>query len=304
MIPELDLRNLLRRDPGEMSVLARAVQEVGFLTVSGTDLTSDRVERVLDAYRAFFRLPDDDKRAVDMARTGANRGWGAPKSEQVDPDANPDFKEVFDCGYELPDRHPFEKRNLGVYAPNQWPEKPLGFRAEIEAYYSEAISVGREILSAISDALGQSSASFADAFDPPMALLRGNFYSARPEWAGDKDFGIAAHTDYGCLTLLAMDGAPGLEVRMPDGRWEPIIAAPGTFVINFGEMLEMWSGGRIKATLHRVIGGAWERISVPLFLNPAYDTNVAPPGSGQIILAGEHLSRRFNETYLHLKTAG
>ena len=117
----------------------------------------------------------------------------------------------------------------------------------------------------------------------------------------EKDFGIAPHTDYGCLTLLAMDGSPGLEVAMPDGRWQAVAAEPGRFVINFGEMLEFWTEGQAKATRHRVIGGTQERISVPLFFNPAYDTNVAPPGSGRVISAGEHLSRRFNETYLHLR---
>ena len=91
---------------------------------------------------------------------------------------------------------------------------------------------------------------------------------------------------------------------MPDGSWEAVTAGPGRFVINFGEMLEFWSAGRIKATQHRVIGGAGERISVPLFFNPCYDANVAPPGVDRVILAGEHLTKRFNETYLHLKAQG
>ena len=37
-------------------------------------------------------------------------------------------------------------------------------------------------------------------------------------------------------------------------------------------------------------------------LNPNYDTNVAPAGQDQVILAGEHLSRRYNETYVHLQS--
>ena len=134
-----------------------------------------------------------------------------------------------------------------------------------------------------------------------MALLRGNFYPARPDWAGDKDFGIAAHTDYGCVTLLASDGVPGLEVLGRDGAWQPVNAEPGSFVINFGEMLQMWTRGRVTATLHRVKGSGRERISVPMFFNPNYDTNVAPMGSGEVILAGDHLTKRFEETYLHLK---
>jgi isopenicillin N synthase-like dioxygenase len=81
----------------------------------------------------------------------------------------------------------------------------------------------------------------------------------------------------------------------------PVQANPGEFIINFGEMLEIWTGGQVKATLHRVKGTQEERISVPLFFNPNYETNVAPMGSGQVVSAGEHLQKRFNETYVHLK---
>lgn len=158
-----------------------------------------------------------------------------------------------------------------------------------------------DLLRAIAVAMGEDEASFDAAFDAPMALLRGNYYPARPAWAGQDDFGIAAHTDYGCLTLLATDGTPGLEVLNRDDEWVPVASEPGVFVINFGEMLEMWTGGRVKATLHRVVGGPEERLSVPLFFNPSWDTNVAPPGSGEEILAGPHLARRFEETYVHLQ---
>jgi len=88
---------------------------------------------------------------------------------------------------------------------------------------------------------------------------------------------------------------------MASGEWLPVRAEPGEFIINFGEMLEFWTAGAARATLHRVRGGPEERISVPLFFNPAFDANVAPPGSGQVIRAGDHLNRRFAETYVHLQ---
>ena len=303
MIDNLDLTKLDQCDPAELGKLLHAVGEVGFLTVSNTGLDGDRVRQVLGAYRAFFHLPEAEKKRVDMALTGANRGWGASRSEQVDPEANPDFKEVFDCGYELPANSPYADANLGVYAPNLWPDRPPKFGETIQTYYTDACAVAMRVLRAIAVALGRAKNSFDTAFDTPMALLRGNFYPRRPNWAGDRDFGIGAHTDYGCLTLLATDGTSGLEVRMPDNSWAKIKAAPGTFIINFGEMLEFWTAGQVKATLHRVVGGAQERLSVPLFFNPSYDTNVAPPNSAQTIRAGEHLTRRFNETYVHLQAS-
>ncbi|MEX0282583.1 MAG: isopenicillin N synthase family dioxygenase [Arenibacterium sp.] len=301
MIPEIDMGALVARDQSEMAKLDHAVREIGFLTLGNTELTAAEIDTVIGAYREFFLLPMGTKARVDMARTGSNRGWGAPASEQVDPEANPDFKEVFDCGYELPADHPLGALQLSVYAPNRWPDEPVGFRPVIERYQVRAHRVAMDLLRAIASVIGGDEAAFDDAFKTPMALLRGNYYPERPDWATEKDFGIAAHTDYGCLTLLAMDGSPGLEVAMPDGRWQAVAARPGQFVINFGEMLEFWTDGAAKATRHRVKGGSNERISVPLFFNPSHDTNVAPPGSGKVISAGEHLSRRFSETYLHLR---
>lgn len=227
-----------------------------------------------------------------MARTGASRGWGRPGAERVNPDANPDWKEVFDAG------HAWPGTGLRTYAPNLWPARPEGFRPVVEGYFARAVEVGRALLIALAAALGRDPAPFRDGFDRPMALLRGNFYPARPGWAGARDFGIAAHTDYGCLTLLATDGAPGLEVAS-GGGWLPVIAPPGAFVVNFGEMLERWTAGAVRATPHRVVGTAAERLSAPLFLNPRFDVDVSAPGAPPL-RAVDHLQRRYDETYLHL----
>ncbi|SHI68115.1 isopenicillin N synthase family dioxygenase [Wenxinia saemankumensis] len=298
MIPALDAARLSARAPDEMERLRVAVQETGFLTLANSAIGPDRVAGVIAAYRAFFALPPEEKRRVDMAATGASRGWGAPLSEQVDPGSNPDYKEVFDSGHEWPES------GLRTYAPNLWPARPAGFRATLESYFAEACAVSMDLLAAIAEAIGRDPAHFARAFDRPMALLRGNHYPARPEGAGERDFGIAPHTDYGCLTLLATDGVSGLELRGRDGAWRPVEAAPGAFVVNFGEMLELWTDGAVRATEHRVRGTAQERISVPLFFNPRFDVDVAPPGSDRPVRAVDHLQRRYDETYLHLKGRG
>ena len=301
MIPRLDLAKLSSGDPATLAAMREAATGVGFATVYNTALSAERVRAVIDVYARFFNLPEDAKSAVDMARTRSNRGWGASGSEQVDPDANPDYKQFFDCGLSLPAGDP--RRNMPVYAPNRWPAHPADFRPVISRYYADACTVALDVLRGVAEAIGSSRDYFDAGFKAPMALLRGNFYPARPAWAGAKDFGIATHTDYGCLTLLATDGAPGLEVRKRGGGWIPLSAPPGEFVINFGEMMEVWTDGLVRATPHRVIGGSNPRLSVPLFFNPSHDTNIAPMGSGKVILAGDHLARRFDETYVHLQKA-
>ncbi|WP_377513096.1 isopenicillin N synthase family dioxygenase [Octadecabacter sp. R77987] len=299
MIPRIDAVRFLAGEAAEVAAVRIAAADVGFLTIHNTPLSHGPVQDVLAAYAAFFALPEADKRAIDMARTGANRGWGAPGAEQVDPDANPDYKQVFDCGFELAGDDPLA--GLACYAPNQWPERPAGFATTVQAYYRAATAFSLDLLAGLAGAIGEDARYFADKFTRPMALLRGNYYPQRPDWAGARDFGIATHTDYGCLTLLATDGTPGLEVRKRGGGWIPVSAPVGEFVINFGEMLEMWTDKRVVATPHRVVGTTAERISVPLFFNPNHDANVAPIGSGKVILAGDHLQKRFDETYVHLQ---
>mgnify|MGYP000020577905 CR=1 FL=1 len=300
MIPRIDLAALNRGEADALEAMRIAATEIGFATVYNTALSATDVQNVIETYRDFFKLPEAQKAAYNMAETGSNRGWGAPASEQVDPDANPDFKQVFDSGVALPEGDPLLSNPF--YAPNRWPAVPAKFEETIGGYYTAACDVGMQVLRGVAQAIGAAKDTFDAGFDKPMALLRGNFYPTRPENAGEKDFGIAPHTDYGCLTLLATDGSPGLEVRKRGGGWIPLSAPPGEFVINFGEMMELWSDRTVIATPHRVVGGANERISVPLFFNPSHDTNVAPMGSGKVVAAGDHLSRRYNETYVHLQT--
>ena len=87
--------------------------------------------------------------------------------------------------------------------------------------------------------------------------------------------GIGAHTDYECFTLLKPT-APGLEVLNGAGEWIDVPPVPGTFVVNIGDMLELWTNGAYVATSHRVRKVKEERYSFPLFFNVDYHTEVKP----------------------------
>ncbi len=45
------------------------------------------------------------------------------------------------------------------------------------------------------------------------------------------------HTDWGALTVLAVDDQKGLEVEL-DGRWLSVPPRPGTFIVNVGDLLQ------------------------------------------------------------------
>ena len=83
-----------------------------------------------------------------------------------------------------------------------------------------------------------------------MALLRCNYYPKRSNRFAKKDFGIAPHTDYGCLTLLFTEGTPGLEVELPSKKWERVNVKKNEMIVNFAEMLEIW--WKNKSRLHDI----------------------------------------------------
>ncbi|MGB6230572.1 MAG: 2-oxoglutarate and iron-dependent oxygenase domain-containing protein, partial [Litorimonas sp.] len=78
MIPRIDAVALARGEGEAMAALRRGALETGFLTLHGTTIGAAEVRALIEGYRTFFHMPEADKRAVDMARTGSNRGWGAP----------------------------------------------------------------------------------------------------------------------------------------------------------------------------------------------------------------------------------
>ena len=104
----------------EFDNLKIALQKYGFLIIENHSVAYEEIKNVFALYRAFFNQSVADKYRVDMSQTSSNRGWGPTKSERVNPDFQPDTKEVFDCGPNINIRHDFEYSPY--YAKNIWPE--------------------------------------------------------------------------------------------------------------------------------------------------------------------------------------
>ena len=68
----------------------------------------------------------------------------------------------------------------------------------------------------------------------------------------------------------------GLQAKHHDGSWIDIPPVEGTLAVNFGKVLERWTGGRVRATIHRVLGSGQERFSIPFFYEPRSDAVIAP----------------------------
>jgi isopenicillin N synthase-like dioxygenase len=307
-IPIVDIGGLSSPDPAERTRVAdevgRAARDVGFLYVSGSGIDDALFARLLAVTKEFFALPLEQKMRSYIGLSRCHRGY-VPVGEEGFATAAPDVKEAFDTALELPADDPDYLAGNPMLGPNTWPDVP-GFAEAVTDYYTAVLAVGHRLLWAFAVALGEDPDVFSRHATKTPSQLRLVHYPYDP---GAEDvLGIGAHTDYECFTLLKPT-APGLEVLNGAGQWIDVPPVDGTFVVNIGDMLELWTNGAFVATSHRVRRVVEERYSFPLFFNVDYDTEVAPlpqfttaGAHGRSALrAGEHLFAQTAQTFAYLR---
>ncbi|OPX05448.1 isopenicillin N synthase family oxygenase [Mycobacterium sp. AT1] len=287
--------------------IGRAASEVGFFYISGSGVDESTFDRMLDATKEFFALPLEEKMRSYIGLSRCHRGYVPIGEEGVETaaDAVPDLKEAFDTALDLPADDPDYLSGNPMLGPNAWPDLP-GFAEAVTDYYEAVLEVGHLLLRAFAVALGEDPEVFTRHATKTPSQLRLVHYPYNPD-ARD-GLGIGAHTDYECFTLLKPT-APGLEVLNGAGEWIDVPPVPGTFVVNIGDLLELWTSGAFVATSHRVRKVAEERYSFPLFFNVDYDTEVKPlpqftsPDTPQRppLKAGEHLFAQTAQSFAYLR---
>jgi len=250
-----------------------ACRNIGFFYVVGHGVSTELQTRVEALARTFFARSETEKSAIAMRHGGrAWRGWFPLDGELTS--GVPDNKEGLYFGEELPPDDPRVRAGLPLHGANLFPRSPAGLRDAVLEYMAAVTDVGHVLLRAMSRALGLDDQWFdRNLTASPTVLFRIFYY---PPLRETGRWSVGEHTDYGLLTILAQDTTAGLEVRSRDG-W---IAAPpiaDAFVVNLGDMLERMTSGRYRSTPHRVRNtSTHDRISLPLFLDPAWDANVLP----------------------------
>lgn len=274
-IPVIDVAPLSR--PEEEADLHEVVSRIsagcrdwGFFQVVNHGVPQDLVERVWGEARSFFSLPREAKLA--LARTAENpRGY---YDRELTKNVR-DLKEVFDFA--------------AADGSNQWPASLETFKPTMMEYFEACERLSQAIFEGFCLGLGLPRDHLHRHFIGHTSFVRLNHYPLEdPLDAEDSagvtglgDLALGHHTDAGALTILLQDDVGGLQVF--DGEdWLDVDPLEGAFVINIGDMTQVWSNDRYRAALHRVrpLEGR-ARLSVPFFYNPSYDTDCAPlPGVG------------------------
>ncbi|XP_043714538.1 jasmonate-induced oxygenase 1-like [Telopea speciosissima] len=302
-IPLIDLGNLLAGCGGDqidhdnsatiMNQISEACREWGFLQVVNHGVSVELMSRALQLWRQFFHLSIEEKQVYSNSPL-TYEGYGSRLG--VEKGAILDWSDYFFLQY-LPN---------SLKDHNKWPSLPTPLRDTIEEYCGQLEKLCGTLMKLFSINLGLGEDDLPKAFggDDIGACLRANFYPKCPQ--PDLTLGLSSHSDPGGMTILLPDDqVAGLQVRRGDS-WITVKGAPGAFIVNIGDQIQVLSNANYKSVEHRVVvNAAKERVSLAFFYNPKSDILMEPlkelvtPDCPAL-----YTPMTFSEYRLHMRTKG
>lgn len=301
-IPTLDLNDYRSNDPVKrqkfINDLGKAYETIGFAAIKNHNLSEELQEDLYASSKEFFYSEKDLKNKYYEPKLCGQRGYIPANIEKAVGQKHPDLKEFYQMGNEK-------------YGKNIFPSEYENFEKSTTQAFNTLESTGMEMLSAISEFLGLDKNHLTNMCDNGNSIMRLLHYFPiiNPEESVGK-VRAGAHGDINFITLLMGASADGLEVLRNDGKWIPVTKVDDCVVVNIGDMLERYTNGRLKSTIHRVVNPTnpdkmkTSRFSIPFFVHarPEVSLNCLKscfsdenPIQFETITAGEFLDERLKD---------
>ena len=265
-VPCISADDLMSGDGDHLvQVVRSACLETGFFYIDLTDSQRNSIAATLSQMERFFALADDDDRKQSV-RQGDQRdtGWVPKYTEPAYQPGTVSSLEAFD----------FDVNNVASSHDNDWPELP-DFRANLTRCWNDYVDLGNSVLGVVARAAGMQTGFLQDSCNT-HSLSNMRLLNYAPETTpAERNVGIAAHTDFECITLLYQTAA-GLELLDVNGEWLEAPVEDGRIVVLLDDMLERWTNGAFKATGHRVRSTAEQRYSIVMFVAANDDLAIGP----------------------------
>ncbi len=266
----------------------------GFFYLIDHGISPDLIQNTIDASRNFFQLPKTIKDAYGHEKQTVypreSRGYVPLYGEALNADEGLDPKEIFDLGIEKP---PSNQPFTGSTVIPDETVVPGFARYHCQLQADIMTNVVPHLLKALAIALKLDANWFMPYFDDPILIHRTVYYPPEAGSAGK-------HTDNGIFTVLIQEHfpTPSLRVYAKDA-WIDAECVENAFVINLGNMLQLWTNSVFVSTPHEVIHTLpHSRVSIPLFLFPNANTIIKPIGTDQEFNATEMMLKNFNSIWI------
>jgi len=203
-IPVIDVRPLRSGNRQAMQEVARqlrqAAEGTGFFYIRNHCILSQVIQQAYGATKQFFQQPKDWKNQLQINYN--HHGFLAVGQAKMEKATRVDLKESFVWGLDLPDEHPDLTEENPFLGRNQWPSQMPEFRASVYPFFEAGLECGKEMMRAFALSLDLPEEVFLQATNQPIARSSVIYYPPQSLDLGETQFGVAPHTDYGCLTLL------------------------------------------------------------------------------------------------------
>ena len=273
-IPVVDLAPIIAGEdrPEIITAIGKACREIGFIYIKNHGVPRQLVANMHEQAAKFFSLELEQKMSTVL--NPQMRGY-LPLyylNHIGEERQGTNHQEGFWIGHERPlDPH----RPLD--GPNLWPGQTPQLKEVMLSYFSAVEHLAGIMQHCFAAALGLDSHFFDPLFDQPLTRLKINHYPPQYDPKQLNNIGVLPHSDSGGFTILWQDEIGGLEIQSKNGDW--VLAPPieDTFIINLGNIMQIWTNGEFSSTPHRVINRAGtDRYSIPLFVNPNHDSLIKP----------------------------
>ncbi|KYG43086.1 hypothetical protein M433DRAFT_136725 [Acidomyces richmondensis BFW] len=163
---------------------------------------------------------------------------------------------------------------------------------------NHVVGLGRTLLEILAQGLGHDVLVLGNFTTEPVVNLKILHYP--PHNSNDrKQFGAGANADFGTLIILVQQpGRHGLQLYRGN-QWLNVPALEDVFVVKMGDLIDKWTNGSYKNTLHRVINvSGKDRYSVPCFYQGDF-TYKYPfnPRDEDEETVEMHIRRKFDQSY-------
>ncbi len=253
-----------------------ACRDIGFFAIVEHDVPTAVIDDAWRAATAFFDLPLDEKLRATSIDADHPYGFFPIAEESLGDGAPPDLKESLNLG---PPPRP-EVAAAGGFALTErsWPPAPAELRPTWTAYYSAMETLAARLMRLFAHALELDEGFFDDKIDRHLSALRALNYPGQTSTPVPGQIRAAEHTDYGTITILKPGQATGgLEVLTTAGEWLHVPPVEHGFIVNLGDLMQMWTNDRWCSTRHRVVNpddkvaATERRQSMAFFHQPNWD---------------------------------
>jgi isopenicillin N synthase-like dioxygenase len=280
-VPVIDLGAAWSGDPNARRALAQEITDacgrVGFMYITNHGVSANDIAAIFRTAADFHTLPLDAKMEVSITKNNHAQGYLHGMSKGTGKNLAENLQEAFQIRRPLADDDPGLLAGLPLHGKIPWPSAMPDLKPRMMEYYEKVDALGYELLKLFEVGLDFAPDTLKQYFKKDMNSLRLLHYPPQKPDEEGKYLGARAHTDTNAFTILAQDANGGLEVRNRDNEWVAVPPIDGTFVVNVGEVLKVWTDGILSSTLHRVINRSGrDRYSIPFFMYPSYDALIQP----------------------------